>query len=460
MRRLRRFALACLTGAAAAALAAPAGAAPRVTLDGGTAASAKLCGATQVTRLVAPGQRLSLVVAPARMTRVRRARVGSSVLIDRCVNGRWTTATKKPLGGRRTVLRRVLASDTEATGDYRVRTRMRRGNTGRPVFVRIGVGELVDVPVSFRVANQNRTAIPCMGAPDGRTHPVRGTLVAPRTVLDAPKPAVTLYLHGLGYSSFFFRFKDVPGYDYGLQQARAGHASVVVDRLGNPAQEDLPDGNATCLPAQADMADQLVTQLRSGASTPRFSRVALAGHSLGGFIAEVAQYSFSSADALALISYTDTPSPYALQTFSAAGMECATAPKRARGTSGAPNYASFGATDEDFRMGHFFNIEDDVAAAVLRRRNRDACGDLMSATQSLVANQVAAKTISAPVLVVSGAQDALFTPPGNQLQAAGFAASSDVTLVEIPDTGHAITLGRTHLGFRSEMDRWLTRRGF
>lgn len=325
--------------------------------------------------------------------------------------------------------------------------------------------DVVDVPVSFQVVNKNRTPIACVPAQDGRTYTVHGRLVAPRAVLEAPSRAVTLYLHGLGYSSFFFHFTDVPGYDYVTQQAAAGHASVIVDRLGNPAHDDLPDGNRTCLPAQADMADQIVDALRAGTYTAdggatSFGRVVLAGHSAGGFIAQITQYWFRSADALAVISYNDVPSPYALSTFTTAGGDCLLAPKRAHGTTGAPHYAAFGRTDADFTRGHFYDIDPAVAAAVLARRNLDPCGDLMSALGALLADQVLTSLIRVPVLVVSGDKDALFTPPTDQLQAArSYPLSSDVELVRLAGTGHAVTLGRSHEAFRAAMDRWLTAHG-
>jgi pimeloyl-ACP methyl ester carboxylesterase len=361
-----------------------------------------------------------------------------------------------------------IGTGAAATGDVRVRTRTRTGSHGAPVYARIGVGEIVDVPIRVPVVNRNRTAIPCLGAPDGKTYTVKGSLVAPRAVLDAANPAVALYLHGVGYSSFFFRFGDVPGYDYGLEQARAGHASVTIDRLGTPVDGQLGDGNATCIPAQADMADQVIGALRSGKvagstgrdGVPSFRRVVLAGHSLGGFIAQVTQYSFGSADALAVISYTDVPSPFALTTFAVAGADCVTAP-RPNGTTGAPNYAAFGRADADFAAGHFHDIDPAVAAATLRRRNVDACGDLLSAAQGLVVDQAATRTsITSPVLVISGQDDVLFSPPTNALQAnTAYPRSREVRFVELPDTGHAVTLGRTHEAFRKAMDAWLTDQG-
>jgi pimeloyl-ACP methyl ester carboxylesterase len=455
---------ALLASIAVPAAAAPAVAAPRAALVGeGTLARAVVCGVSRPVLQVASGTTVHGLVAPARGRSARATRRGSALVVERCADARWVRVRSVRLGVRRGSSTVALPS-TDA--DLRVRVVDRRGRAGQAAYARIGVGEIVDVPVTFSVVNQNRTLIPCLGAPDGATYPVHGSLVAPRSALQAAAPAVTLYLHGLGYAGWFFRFQDVPGYDYGLQQAREGHASVVLDRLGNPAHDDLPDGAGTCIPSQADIADQIIGKLRKGeyeapaGATQAFKKVGLAGHSAGGFIAQVTQYSFASADALAVVGYTDLPSSLALSTFLTAGGDCRLAPERSHGATGAPNYAPFGRTDEDFRAGHFHDVDPAVAAAVLARRNRDPCGDLLNAAQPLVLDQLGTRTIAAPVLVISGSDDALFMPPTNQVQAGiGYLSSSDVTLVELPDTGHAVTLGLTHEQFRSEMHRWLSSQG-
>ncbi|HYF26006.1 MAG TPA: alpha/beta hydrolase, partial [Baekduia sp.] len=257
------------------------------------------------------------------------------------------------------------------------------------------------------------------------------------------------------------------GYDYGLEQARDGHASVVVDRLGYPASAG-PDGNAVCYGSQADVLDQVVDALRAGtyragdAAGPGFRRVALAGHSAGGFIAEMTQYSFASADALAVLGYSDSfASPLVIQTLTAASARCVTAPDRAAGEGTPANYAYFGQTESDFRAGHVVDADERVVAEALVKRPRDPCGDLLSIPPSFAANQPFVRTISSPVLLVLGRQDAFFPPPAGALQSGfGFSGSEDVSYVELPGTGHGLTLGRTHDRFRAAMHAWLTARGF
>jgi pimeloyl-ACP methyl ester carboxylesterase len=431
---------------------ATAAAAPAVSVRSGLATRITMCGAARSAKAVAAGTTLWLAVPGSAHTR------RGAIVIDACESGRWVRNARVALRTRE------LAAG--ASADLRLRARVRGARHGRAAYVRVGQGEIVDAPVSFEVTNQNRTVVPCLGAPDGKRYTVGGTLVAPRAVLQAAKPGVTLYLHGLGYGGFFFRFQAVPGYDYALEQARAGHASIVVDRLGNPANGRLRDGLDTCLSSQADIAAQMLGDLRSGRYTlgrsagTGFDTVVLAGHSAGGFITEVEQYSFRAADAIAVISFNDTPGPLTLGQFFAAGNDCLTAPQHADGATGAPNYASFGKTAADFKAAHLHDVEPAVETAVLAMRSRDPCGELLNALNQLVADEVLVRTITSPVLVIAGANDALFPPPSDRLAAGiAFPRSADRSFVELPDTGHAVTLGRSHEAFRKAMDAWLTKHG-
>lgn len=409
----------------------------------------ELCGANRVVAHASSGKAARLP--------------GGRVTVHACRDGRWVPTT-------------VQALRREGAGDYRLRVRRRAAGAARRLtYLRVGVGEIVDVPVSFRVRNTNRSAIPCVNAPDGGTYTVRGSLVAPRSRLaDLPALAddssVALYLHGFGYGEFFFRFKPVPDYDYGLQQAEAGHASVVVDRLGYPGSAGPADGNRICLGSQADAADQMVRALRSGDYTigdddagQRFDRVALVGHSAGGFLAELAQASFASADAIGVVGYNDTMfSGRALATVGLQQAKCLTSPQRAQGDSGPRNYAYFGETPGAFVIGHFHDADPQVVSEAVKLRNREPCGDVSSFGPANAINQLRVQLIRVPVLVAAGADDEFFPLPGPQVQGAlRFPLRAAEVRVEIlENTGHAVTLGRTHERFRAVMDSWLGQGGF
>lgn len=417
---------------------------------------------------ISGGEQKRLRVCEQRRFGVTLTRLGAKVIarnpdrgrlvLSRCAAGRF-----KALRASRAKRLRV-PTGRRATGDYRLQLKG-GGRVHGTTFLRVGAGEIVDVPVAFEVVNQNRTSLGCPApGPDGGDYRVRGTLVAPRALLDAGNPSAALYYHGLSYASFFFRFGDVPGYDYGLEQARDGHASVVVDRLGYGRSEG-PDGAAICYASQADVADQIIAALRSGEYAARgataFKRVALVGHSGGGFIANIAQYEFATADALGLLSFADSGfSGEAGAAFTAAQTKCSTDPDRSRGEVGQPNYAFVGETDEDFSMLHLFDTDPRVAEATLPQRTRDPCGDLGSVPGAIVADQEGNGKITSPVLVLIGAEDAIFPPPAGEQQAMRYTGSDDVDYVELPGTGHALTLGRTHEAFRLAMDRWLDDHGF
>lgn len=241
---------------------------------------------------------------------------------------------------------------------------------------------IVEVPVTFEVQNVNRSAVDC--AADGATYQVRGHVVAPDGALGNPDyPAATLYLHGLAYGQFFYDFDEVAGYDYAAEQAAAGNVSVVIDRLGYDGS-DKPTGTDICVGWRADIAHQIVTQLRSGdysaegAEAPTFEQVVLAGHSLGGQIAQVAAYSFGDIDGLIVISYSDTVQS---QVLAAAAEDTAALCGRggvpAEGESPPTGYAPFGdGTEMAFQAGNFTDAADPaVVAGATELRNLDPCGD-------------------------------------------------------------------------------------
>jgi|SRR5947209_2049146 len=149
---------------------------------------------------------------------------------------------------------------------------------------------VVDLPVSFAVQNTNTSAVPCPS--DGRAYTVRGHLTAPASAFAAPG-AVAVYLTGLETGEWNWRLTAVPGYDWPVEMARAGETSLTLDLLGY-GQSGHPPGYASCYGSQADVVHQVVADLRAGryraptATPPRFDRVVLVGHDVGGAFAAIA----------------------------------------------------------------------------------------------------------------------------------------------------------------------------
>lgn len=316
-------------------------------------------------------------------------------------------------------------------------------------------GHIIDMPVTFTVVNANRSLVPCRT--DGATYTLSGHIVGPTSAL-RDGAAATLYLHGAAVPEATWRM-PVLGYDYGLAQAERGHVSVTVDRLSYGASPT-PNGLETCLGGQADMAHQIVRQLRDGSygsdSRIRFSRIALAGHSAGQVIAEIAAYSFGGIDALLVGGWGD-PGPTledfiillpTIQTCLMGGE-----PKR----PGEPGGYAYTFEDRVPEL-LFHNAEDAVVHAYVSRHERDACDG--SLTWASPINALLVSRIHVPVFLFYGLNDALWPAGTGERQRGFFTGSDDVTLFELPDTGHMMMLERTAPTLRAVLSEWLRQRGF
>lgn len=323
--------------------------------------------------------------------------------------------------------------------------------------------DVMDVPVAFRVANVNRTPDPCTS--DGGTYTLHGHLTAPRAVLAAPgRPAVTLYLHGSILGEAAWRLRSVPGYDTTSELARTGHASVTIDQLGYGAS-DAPAGFGICGGSMADMAHQVIGQLRAGTysladagiapATPRFGRVALLGFSYGGHVAETEAYSFGDVDALVVESWSDHPGAQFAAAVAPGTDECATEqPKR---PGGSPEYRyHFLAPDEHVMLA---DAEPAVAAALFGLHERDPCGIYGSMLQ-MGRNAEFAGAVGVPVLMLFGTRDALFARDEAESEAADFTGTTNLTLRFVDGAGHFIALEREAPRFRALLAGWLDEHGF
>jgi pimeloyl-ACP methyl ester carboxylesterase len=321
-------------------------------------------------------------------------------------------------------------------------------------------------PVTFQVRNVNRSALACPS--DGAAYEVKGHLIGPASEVGpgasgGPR-AVTLYLHDLSFGESFWSFSAAPRYDYAAGIARAGHASVVIDRLGYGSSGH-PDGNQACLGADADIAHQIIGKLRSGdyvtkdGESPRFDRVALAGHSVGALIANLEAFSFNDIDGLVAMSYTPQVTQQAFEQFYASRVVCEAGGEPS--TPGGPGgYAYFGATAAEFDARVFYSAEPAVREVATRLRAADPCGDSASIIDALVQDLKSLSQVKVPVLVVCGREDAAtpsFACPHLKRRYTG---SSDVSLLFIPKAGHALTLERTAPTLRRRVATWLRAHGF
>jgi pimeloyl-ACP methyl ester carboxylesterase len=305
----------------------------------------------------------------------------------------------------------------------------------------------------------NRSALACPG--DGAAYEVKGHLVGPASEVGSGAPggrrSVTLYLHGFGFGEFLWSFSAVPRYDYSMALARAGHASVVIDRLGYGASGH-PNGNQSCLGTQADVAHQVIGELRNGdyllgdGQSLRFDKVALAGHSTGALIANLEAFSFNDVDGLVAMSFTPQVTLGAFQQFYASRVVC-----NAGGESGG--YAYLAQNDAAFQAGVFHGADPAVREAVTRLRTRDPCGDGASIIDALVLDLKSLSRVKAPVLLVCGREDAVTPDFACPYLKRRYVGSRDVSLSFVPRAGHALPLERTAPVFRRRVSTWLSAHG-
>ena len=319
---------------------------------------------------------------------------------------------------------------------------------------------IVDLPVAFTVKNTNRSGVPC--STDGRSYTIRGHVTGPAGGLaSAGTKSATLYLHGLELGEWFWRV-PISGYDHAREMAELGHISVTVDRLGYNASGQ-PVGTSSCVGGQADIAHQIIEQLHSGSyageAHPALQRIALAGHSLGGSIAQVEAYSFKDVQALVVISYADlAPSPGAVLETTSWGLTCLTGGKKSE--AGSAGYAHFTKNVNDFKANFLAHTTPTLRDYALSQRDLNPCGDLMSIVTPIPIAALRLPTVTVPVLLVSGRGDKVMQAEAVRLQKSLYLGSKDVTVSILDGATHGVTLEPTTTDFRAQLHDWLQDRGF
>jgi pimeloyl-ACP methyl ester carboxylesterase len=321
------------------------------------------------------------------------------------------------------------------------------------------------VSATFTVRNTDTSQFACTS--DGGTYQVKGHITGPASALATgskkkkakkrPKGA-TLYLHGLGVAEWLWYFQGVPSYNYAVQQARAGHVSVTVDRLGYGASSR-PDGNQICIGSDADIAHQIVQALKSGsyavgAGKPRkYKRVALAGHSAAGEISILEAYSYRDVSALIVVAFSFSNLPAANIAFGNQRNQCQS------GQTLGPGYAFFGQPGAEFERTFFHSATRAVRSKAVPQHPADPCGLNLSLTDAINQQRAGAQKIKVPAVVVCGANDVLYASFGCEAQAERFGGKDKRTII-IKNAGHGLPLEKPAPTFRQKLGRWLSKRGF
>ena len=312
--------------------------------------------------------------------------------------------------------------------------------------------------VSFELTNSNSTPAACRA--DNASYQVGARIVAPRRAFKiASLPRINVLVHDNATSGWFWNLRDKPRYDYAGNLARSGEVSVVLDRLGY-AGNRLPDGDDTCLGAQADMLHQVIQHLRSGRydylgrradqATQSAQHVVVHGHAVGAAIAQVEAGTFDDVDGLVLMSWADSgASQRAIDEASAQSNRCLA----------GDDYAFFGKTQQDFRALLFRTAPRGVQRVAAGRRGPTPCGDALSLSPMVSASSSAAQQVEVPVLLLFGARDVLMRDDSAERQSASYGPEATVTTKVVPGAASALVLERSAPRTRAKVQRWLTQLG-
>jgi pimeloyl-ACP methyl ester carboxylesterase len=315
-----------------------------------------------------------------------------------------------------------------------------------------GDAGVVELPVSFAVHNTNTSMAPCPS--DGMDYTVKGPIVAPAAALESPK-AATLYLHAVTWGEYYWHLANIPGYDYAANMAEKGHVSVIVDRLGYGASGKPAGNGGTCFGSEADVAHQMVQALKSGSYTlgghapVTFSKVFIAGSSVGGMTSEIENYSFHDTDGVINWGWGEYRfSGYAMKEAGDLGRRCFQG-----GDSGAPPYYATFALNSIQTF--YFNSAKPEVRAQIPRANPDPCTQFASIPPSVQADEMHKREINVPVLSIFGDADSIFSPQAAKDAAAEFTGSPESTLVMISGASHYPLVEANHLDAEAAVDAFL-----
>jgi pimeloyl-ACP methyl ester carboxylesterase len=248
----------------------------------------------------------------------------------------------------------------------------------------------------------------------------------------------------------------VPGYDYAAEMATRGHVSLTLDELGYGASDHPPNGNQTCQGAEAAITHQIIQKLRKGeytlpdGPTIKFSTVVLAGHDVGGQVAEMEAYSYTDINGLMLVTFADQGfTPFIVERATVASFDWCS-----ESSSGYVHFAS----EQEFRTLLFYNADPAVIEAAAMQRNANPCGIIRTTPPGvLVDDRLNTPQIHVPVLIVFGNNDTLvWTRQGEEEQERDFSGSPDKSTVFIPEAGHFVMFARTAPKlFDATMSEWL-----
>lgn len=291
-----------------------------------------------------------------------------------------------------------------------------------------GIASVICRPAAYSIAL----------APGAATrYTVRGTLCTPGVAYGR---TVQLLLGGILYTRAYWDWPVKPRtYSWVRAMNAAGYAMLNIDRIGGGASDHPPAAQVT-IDANAYVAHQLVRDLRQGPAA--FARVMLVGHSLGSLISIVEAGRYRDVDGVILTGFMHAPGP-GTAAFSQSGLLPAQ-------TNPALRSLPSGYLRErpGTRVTYFYDpanadpaviAYDDASVAPIGTATIGELGQFAR----VLTSPAYSWAIVAPVLVLTGRQDALFGAAAAGKEPSFYRTGLPLKVDVLPDTGHALNLHRS-----------------
>lgn len=287
------------------------------------------------------------------------------------------------------------------------------------------------------------------------TGTMHGTLCAPAT---ASPRALQVLVPGGSYNRHYWDGVGLPQYSYTAAANAKNYATLTLDRLGT-GDSTKPLSALVTDTVQTDAIHQVIARARAGTlDSRRYSRVVLAGHSLGSLQAALeASRHPGDADAVILSGYSHhvslTETVRLLGTTHSRTLEL---------SSADPGYF----TTIPNQRAAMFDAADDVAPEVVAAD--EAGRDQFSAAEVPLAllgglDPATTRAIGVPVLVANGGQDT-WACPGTLCASADSLRASEqdaysrpVSAYVLPRAGHSLAIAADGRQFADAVASWLDR---
>lgn len=280
---------------------------------------------------------------------------------------------------------------------------------------------------------------------------IAGTLFPPEAGRAGP-PVIALLVPGGGYTRRYYdlHVDGHAGYSAARRLADRGIVAVAIDSLGTGESSIPEDGNRVTLDRQAATLAEVARQLRAAARDGSLvAGMAAAepvligiGHSLGGCTITLQQGAHAACDAVAILG------------FSCQFIQTAIDPKtgqRLRPRIPAER-AGYNRSDPSSHRDRFYTASVPIAVIEAEEAARVPMPDGVAEVLIPGRSAPAAAKIETPVLLGFGEND---VSPDPYAEPGFYRSSRDVTLLILPDAGHAHNSASGRAGFWWRIGDWI-----